>query len=308
MRFLLSLVMLVVGAVLLVAGAIWGALARIWDSRREDPDPKLARVIRIRDIVGLLLVVAAHLNWQWGRIDANEAVSENLSGRLETLILLIFAVVLVLVVFVALARRGSRGEALALTTIPLSVVASVVALFAVLAWAFGGTEPPLPAALDAAWAGLQSWSASSSWGTAALVLVTVLSVVVTVGLIIALFTLLAALLWMVTGSMFRINDVHPMLGPILMLALTAWTLVSGLARFVDGSASAFPLWVAWALSVGGPAVIIALTVLQIVRLARSGRGLRTLVHRAADDRLTSAVHRTGQAVGRLFLGGGSTRT
>ncbi|SBS74623.1 hypothetical protein [uncultured Microbacterium sp.] len=308
MRFLLSVVMLVVGAVLLIAGAIWGALARVWDSRREDPDPALARIFRVRDIVGLLLVVVAHLNWQWGRIDANEAVGQSLSGRLETLILLFFAVLLTLVVFVALARRGTRGEALALTTIPLSVLVSVLALFVALGWAFGGAEPPLPTALDAAWAGLQAWSASSGWGTAALVLVTVLSVVAGVVLVIALFTLLAALLWMVTGSMFRINDVHPMLGPILVLALSVWTLASGLARLLSGASSAFPLWVSWSLSVGGPAVVVALTAVQIVRLTRSGRGLRTLVHRAADDRLASAVHRSGRAIGRVLFGGGFRRT
>lgn len=307
MRFLLSLVMIVVGAVLLVAGTIWNTLARVWDTHRADPDPRLARLFRVRDIVGLLIVGAAYLNWQWGRIDANAAVSESLSGRLETLILLFFAVLLVLVAFVALARRGSRGEALALTTIPLSVLASVFALFAALAWAFGGAEPPLPAALDTAWTGLRTWSASSGWGTAALVVVTALSVLATIVLVIALFTVLAALLWMVTGSMFRINDVHPMLGPILVLALSAWTLGGGLARLLDGSASAFPLWVAWTLSVGGPVVIIALTVVQIVRLTRSGRGLRTLVHRAADDRIAAAVHRSGRAIGRLISGGGSAR-
>ncbi|MFE1664138.1 hypothetical protein [Microbacterium sp. P02] len=68
------------------------------------------------------------------------------------------------------------------------------------------------------------------------------------------------------SDLFRAPDAHPMLVPVLVIVLSAWTLVDGLVHYIDGSSDPlFPWWVTLLLVVGGPMTVVGLSVVQIVR-------------------------------------------
>lgn len=301
MRFVFSLFLAVFAFFAVIAVTVWGVLGRGWNVRQPELDPLVARLFRIRDIAGLLVVAAAYLNWQWGAIDAGGVIDGRVDGQAETFGLLLIGVFLVLTGFVVVTRRGMRGEALALCAIPVFVMATVALLLALIFWVMGGEEPMLLAGLEA-FSSMTDEIGSGAWWTVVLVAVLRIALIgASFCIVIVLLATFGAMLWMVPGGMFRANDVHPMLGPILMIGLSGWTLVGGLTRLIAGAEPLFPVWVTWALSVGGPLTVIALTLWQIIRLVRAGYGIRTVVHRAADDPVSSAVHRSGRWVRGLFI-------
>lgn len=277
---------------------VWFWWSRVWDCRTPHPGA-LERTMRVRDVLAVVVVAGAHLIWRWGRIDVDAELNERIFDRVETLITLVLAVLLAGVVFVAIARPGARAETAALVAIPIGVVLSVAA---VLAAAVLGTLPGGPLVVLTGW--LDTTLAWSEGPDAVLgnVLFVCWQVVKYGGgfaLAVAAATTMAAVLVMCVRSLFRARDAHPLMEPIVALALAASALVAGVLGGLTAADPAFPWWVAWCLTFAGPLLVSALSVAQLVLLREWEYRFRTPAHYAEHDPLSRTVLAAIRRVGGL---------
>ncbi|MFE1644388.1 hypothetical protein ACFM35_02280 [Microbacterium sp. P01] len=237
--------------------AIWMVPWRWWRfvlaSRRDvlAEDPPLAVLMRVRNYLGLAVVIGAHVNWRWGRIDGGEIANGWMLDSGWLIVVLMTAITAVCVLFVACARRGQRIAMTARMSIPVWTIGMTLAIV----WIGGFVDEALDMLLPtmAAW-GWWDWLASLVWLSAGLVV------------ILLLVTFIAAYLVLGVSDFFRAPDAHPMMMPILALVLCGWTLADGLGQYVSGDADPlFPWWATLLLTVGGPLSVGALSVVQFVR-------------------------------------------
>jgi hypothetical protein len=220
-------------------------------------DPRFSHVLTVRTIVGLLLVVGAHLAWRSQLSDFWSPLNDWFGSILLNPILILGALLLASVMILVVTPQGMRRATIFRLWIPLRTAAISLGSFV----------------------GLIAAGALVNWIAYRPELPSIASVsIVLVGMSTVLFT---ASSWLVFGlgtvarDLFRARDGHPCLPALTVIAISLVAIVvAGLGMATGTLRDGFPEWVAITLLFGGPAVNVGLSLIELKLLARVGIGLR----------------------------------
>ncbi|WP_298039980.1 hypothetical protein [uncultured Microbacterium sp.] len=279
-----------------VARPLWRAWSRIWDCQ-SPAAARSALLMRVRDLLAIVALLAAHGIWRWGSISVTDEINAGVSDRLRTFGLLLMVVCIVATVFIAMARRGHRLETAALMLIPLWIIITL-ALVVILALVL--FLPQGPGAALVGWLdGTLIWTEGGSSSLNILyALWQAVKVIGGVLIVVSLATTAVAALVMCVRSMFRARDAHPLMEPVVAIALAIIVLAFGVTEWTSVD-PAFPWWVAIILTFVGPLVVIALSALQIAELREAGHRFRSPTARACDDVISARALQLFEGVAGL---------
>ncbi len=240
----------------------------------------------LRDVIGVVVIVVVTRVWRMKHFDATVELGSAVTNRFTAALVLVVVVPGAALVFALIARRGLRLRAWSLSAIPVFAVLSTVAV-AVGPSLFARTAAGQTVAY---WISMGVNALMTRSGPFALVIALVLGALTAfVGLV--MVTGLVAGVVMSVGSSFRAGDAHPLMASVVAIGLAICTVSLGVWQRLSGADPTLPLWVAWTLTIGGPIVVVALSVWQIVRLRALGLRFREPHWRVAGDPISRGVHR-----------------
>lgn len=268
-----------------VVSTTWRTLGCIWKCRRPCPDP-LEWTFRLRDFLGVAVLVAVTLIWRTKDFDPSAEFNAAVTGRFTAVLVLIAVVPGTALAFALIARRGLRLRAWSLSAIPIVAVVTTVAVVAGPGLLFQSRP----------WYAFTAWI--SNWlqhvmengGLVSPLIVLALGLLTMLASLVQVTATLAAVI-MSFSSSFRAGDAHPMMASVVGIALALYTASAGVWQRVSGADASLPLWVAWTITLGGPAAVIALSGWQIVRLRAIGLRFRVPPWPVDSDPIARATHR-----------------
>ena len=242
-----------------------------------------------RNILGIVVLSAAYVIWRPDEIDGWRALNQGLGDRFSSAVPLVVVVVGVAVLLIAAARRGEHRRMVASMMIPIGTVIvtvfGTIALLLVMSWATSGLQHLMRTPAPDAAAGF------------ALIM---LNLALTLSLGAALFILLGTVGGFAVhgvGAMFRAHDGHPLMPAFVTSALAVWTVVVSAQRLASDAEWLFPPVVQLSLGFAGPVIVLALSVWQFVRVARTFP-LREAAWAPGVSRISDRVDRTLCAIQR----------
>lgn len=252
----------------------------LWNARQPDEDRMLRWLFRTRDVLGIAAVVVAEWVWRRNEFDGWLLLNAGLADRSSSVLIVVGAVVVSAMALVAVARPGVRLHMISTVAIPIvSVCATAVVLLTIVGASWGADTL------------MQGASTLTDGPTRALAMIAMIIVGLTLlwlaGGPLPVFML--GLLTTGVSSLFRSRDGHPLLEPMTAIVLSCW--VGGVA-FARSPRDGFPIWAEWMLGLGGPLIIIVLSLWQIHRIrTRTAVRFRLPARAIGESSISYAVAR-----------------
>lgn len=268
-----------------VVGGTWRALGGVWKCRQPCPDP-LEWTFKLRDFLGVVVLAAVTLIWRMKDFDLSVEFNAAVTGRFTSVLVLVVVVPGTALTFALIARRGLRLRAFSLSAIPIVAVMTTVAVVA----------GPSLLGQSEAWHAFSAWLSNglqhmmTKAGPASFLIGLALVLLALLGGIVHVTAIVAAVVMSFTSS-FRAGDAHPLMASVVGIALALYAVSTGVWQRASGADAAVPLWIAWTITLGGPLVVIALSIWQIARLRASGLRFRVPHWQVHSDPIASATHR-----------------
>ncbi|MFV0372775.1 hypothetical protein [Microbacterium sp.] len=258
------------------AAAGWRLGELLWRQRTAATDP-LQWLFRLRNVLGLVVLATAYLVWRPDAIDGWQAINHGINDRFAAALPLVAAVFLAAAVLVSCARRGRRRHMFTSAMIPVATVVITALGITVATLAMWG--------LSTATTSLATSPPADDGYRILIFLIMFVVALAMPFLTTAALTLIAGFAYHAVGSAFRAHDAHPLMPALVSIAVAAWTIWVNVAQFAAGATGVFPLPVQLALTLGGPIIVIGLSVWQLLRLGKV-HSLRDPWWRTDDSRLS----------------------